>query len=177
MTQLIVFTGLPGIGKSALAEQVGRKLGIPVFSKDWLEATLRRCGLMPGAQAGRDLGYASYELMTTLAARQIDIGQSAILVGAVSRERVRGQWRDLAAAYRARWRVIECVCSDESIHRQRLETAQPDIPGGYKMTWRDVEEVRAGFEPWTDDRLIVDTVRALRTNVRTVLAYLQSGRA
>ena len=41
--KLIVFSGLPGTGKSALAEAVGRELGIPVFAKDWLEATLLRC--------------------------------------------------------------------------------------------------------------------------------------
>jgi predicted kinase len=40
--KLVVFSGLPGTGKSALAEQAGRKLGIPVFAKDWLEATLLR---------------------------------------------------------------------------------------------------------------------------------------
>lgn len=38
MMQFIVFTGLPGTGKSSLAEAVGRQLGIPVFAKDWLEA-------------------------------------------------------------------------------------------------------------------------------------------
>jgi SpoVK/Ycf46/Vps4 family AAA+-type ATPase len=40
--KLIIFSGLPGTGKSALAEAVGRELGIPVFAKDWLEATLLR---------------------------------------------------------------------------------------------------------------------------------------
>jgi len=41
--QLIVFTGLPGVGKSSPAEAVARQLGIPVFAKDGLEATLIRC--------------------------------------------------------------------------------------------------------------------------------------
>lgn len=44
--KLIIFSGLPGTGKSTLAENVGRQLSIPVFAKDWLEATLVRCELV-----------------------------------------------------------------------------------------------------------------------------------
>src|SRR5829696_161901 len=40
--KFIVFSGLPGTGKSTLAEAVGRTLSISVFAKDWLEATLLR---------------------------------------------------------------------------------------------------------------------------------------
>ena len=45
--KLIIFSGLPGTGKSALAEAVGRRLGLPVFAKDCLEATLLRAELTP----------------------------------------------------------------------------------------------------------------------------------
>src|SRR6476661_7271178 len=45
--KLIVFSGLPGTGKSRLAEAVGRARGIPVFAKDWLEATLIKSELIP----------------------------------------------------------------------------------------------------------------------------------
>jgi predicted kinase len=31
-----VFTGLPGTGKSTLAEQVARAVGAPLFAGDWL---------------------------------------------------------------------------------------------------------------------------------------------
>jgi predicted kinase len=51
--KLIVFSGLPGTGKSSLAEAVGRALHIPVFAKDWLEATLLRRGLRPTVEDKR----------------------------------------------------------------------------------------------------------------------------
>src|SRR5262245_57384063 len=84
MLQFIVFTGLPGTGKSSVAETVGRTLNIPVFAKDWLEATMLRCGLGPITTEGVDLGYASYELLTVLAKRQLQLGQSVILDSVVS---------------------------------------------------------------------------------------------
>jgi hypothetical protein len=42
--QFIVFTGLPGTGKSGTAEAATRELSIPVFAQDWLAATLIRSG-------------------------------------------------------------------------------------------------------------------------------------
>ena len=178
MAQLIVFTGLPGVGKSAIAEAVGREFGIPVFSKNWLEATLLRCGLMPGTQAGRDLGYACYELLTTLAGRQLDLGQSVILDSDVSRKRVRNQWRELAESHRMTWQVVEVVCSSETTHQSRLAARNRDAAGRGELTWKDVEAVRSRYEPWGDqERLILDTVEPLKQNIQAALKYLKPPRA
>ena len=68
--KLIVFSGLPGTGKSTLAEAVGKALQIPVFAKDWLEATLLKSGLKPTLE-DKSLGFAGYELLTVLAQRQL----------------------------------------------------------------------------------------------------------
>ena len=61
--KLIVFSGLPGTGKTALAEELARKFGIPAFAKDWLEATLLRSKLSPTDPA-KPLGSAGYQLLT-----------------------------------------------------------------------------------------------------------------
>lgn len=172
---LAIFAGLPGTGKSALAEAAGHALGIPVFAKDHLEASLRRSvrerGLAPEAMPW--LGYAGYDLITTLAGRQLRLGQSAILDSVATFERIRAQWRALAATHGATWRVVECVCSDETVHRARLGVRERDIPGWYELAWSDVEAVRANYEPWDDERLIVDAVAPLEENLAKVLAYLR----
>ncbi len=74
--KLIVFSGLPGTGKSTLAESIGKEFCFPVFAKDWLEATLLRSGLKEDLKS---LGFAGYELLTVLAERQLMLGQSVIL--------------------------------------------------------------------------------------------------
>lgn len=126
--KLIVFSGLPGTGKSSLAEAVAKDLGIPVFAKDWLEATLLRSGLVPTVE-DKPLGFAGYELLTILAERQLMLGQSVILDSVAANESIRGRWRRLARQYRASWRVIECICSEESFHRSRLQDRRRNIPG------------------------------------------------
>lgn len=169
--QLIVFSGLPGTGKSSLAEDIGRQLGVPVFAADWLQATLKRSHL--GDEAEKRIGFTGYELLTTLAERQLMLGQSAILDSVASIEAVREQWRTLVHKYQATWHVVECVCSDEQVHRRRLDDRQRHIPGWHELDWREVERVRSYFAPWTDERLIVDTLTPHQQNVRSVLDYLQ----
>jgi predicted kinase len=168
--QVIVFTGLPGTGKSIIAEAVARELGIPVFAKDWLEAALRRCDLTGSDE--KPLGYAGYELLTTLALRQLQLGQSVILDSVASPVAVRAEWRKIADARGAAWRVIECVCSDESIHRGRLKMRQRGIPGWHELDWSEVERVRAIYTPWTEDRLVLDAVQPLIENIQAALRYL-----
>src|SRR5512143_1065237 len=107
--KLIVFSGLPGTGKSALAETVGRELGIPVFAKDWLEATLLRSNLVADPEEN-SLGSVGYDLLTVLAEHQLSLNQSVILDSVASTESIRTVWRSLGGKYRADWRVIECIC-------------------------------------------------------------------
>ena len=134
--KLIIFSGLPGTGKSSIAEVVGTQLQIPVFAKDWLEAALRRTGFE------ENTGYAGYELLTTLAERQLRLGQSAILDSVASITAVRQQWHTLAQTYEADWRVIECVCSDIALHQARLAKRQRNIPDWHELAWEDVDRVR-----------------------------------
>lgn len=169
---LIVFSGLPGTGKSILAEQVGRTLGIPVFAKDWLEATLLRCELTP-TNNERPLGSAGYELLTILAERQLMLGQSVILDSVASTESIRSTWKQIAMRYGAEWIVIECMCSDESVHRERLKSRQRGISGWHELDWADVESVRSYFAPWNEPRLVVDAIQLVDGNLKKILDWLE----
>jgi predicted kinase len=171
--RLIVLTGLPGAGKSRLAETLGRALGIPVFAKDILEATLLRAGLAQIDGAGDVLGRLGYDLLTELVRRQFHLGQSAILDSVASTVAIRDEWRSLAASYGAMWCVIQCVCSDETIHRARLAGRQRDIPGWPELEWSEVERVRGYYAPWEEDRLILDAVDSFERNPHAALKYVR----
>ena len=125
-----------------------------------------------GAWPQKDVGYAGYELLTTLAQRQLQLGQSVILDSVASIEAVRTRWRELATTYQARWRVIECVCSDEAVHRARLAVRERGIPGWYELTWKEVERVKDYYAAWQDERLIIDAANPLSDNIAAVLNYL-----
>lgn len=169
--KMIIFSGLPGTGKSTLAESVGKGLGIPVFARDWLEATLLRCELKPATEE-KSLGWTSYELMTVLAERQLMLGQSVILDSVAATETIRNTWHQLAEQYNATWRVIECICSDESLHRSRLNGRQRHIPGWHELEWSEVEKVKDYYSPWEGERLVLDMTNSFDKNFLKAKTYL-----
>jgi len=169
---LIIFSGLPGTGKNSLAEAVGRKLSIPVFAKDWLEATLVRNELLP-SRPDKPLGSAGYQLLTMLAERQLMLGQSVILDSVASTRSIRETWKTLAVQYQARWLVIECICSDESFQRSQLKGRERHIPGWHELQWADVEKVKGYFSPWTEERLVLDSINPFEKNLAKAIAYCE----
>lgn len=170
--KFIVFTGLPGTGKSTLAEAVGKQLSIPVFAKDWLEATLVR-GELVASNPEKPLGSAGYQLLTILAERQLMLGQSVILDSVASTQSIRAEWMELSERYQAEWRVIECICSNESFHRSLLEKRERRIPGWHELAWSDVEKVKKSYLPWTAERLILDLLDSFEENLKQAIAYCE----
>lgn len=166
--RLVVVGGLPGTGKSTLADALAAPLDAAVFTKDRIEASLWRDGIT----AEHGSWAAAEHLLTTLAGEQLRRGQSAILDSVARRADSRAAWRDVAAEHRASFRLVECVCSDEELHRRRLVGRDRQIPGWYELSWADVEAARARAEPWPDERLVVDAARPLAENVAAALAYI-----
>jgi predicted kinase len=172
--QVIVFTGLPGTGKSTLAEQVARTLRAPAFASDWLIGGLRPAhGALSTLDRAEYLA-ACYSLLETLITRQLMLGQSAV-VDDIARDSEVRQWRAVADRFSARLLVVECICSDTGLHRARIEGRARNIPGWHEVGWDHVERMRAEFPPLTTDRLIADAVEPVAANLRRVLAHIGPG--
>jgi predicted kinase len=167
--QLIVLSGLPGSGKSTVAEGISRSLSLPVFSVDPIEAAMWRGGI-----ARAQTGVAAYVIAATLADEHLRLGHSVIIDAVNPVEAPRAAWRDLAAKYQAGLKIIECICADETVHRRRIEARVRAI-GMPEVTWARVLERRAEYQPWTDQRLTLDTsVDAPATLLAAALNYLRA---
>jgi predicted kinase len=170
---VIIFTGLPGTGKSTLAERVARTVRAPAFEGDWLMGSLK-----PAHAALAKLDQAEYVaawfgLLRTLVTRQLMLDQSAVVVDLVSDSEF-VLWRETGARFGARLFLVECVCSDEAVHRLRIESRIRGIPGWHEVGWDHVERMRAEVPQVTVDRLIVDAMEPVEDNLRRVLSYIAS---
>ena len=165
---LVVLGGLPGTGKSTLADALAADIGAAVFNKDRLEASLWRDGIT----ADQGSWDAAEHLLTTLAGEQLRRGQSAILDTVARRADSRAAWRATAEEFGAPFRLIECVCSDQDLHRRRLDGRTRGIPGWYEVSWEDVERVRSRAEPWPEERLVLDAAAPLADNLAAARSYM-----
>jgi predicted kinase len=109
--------------------------------------------------------------LTTLAERQLMLGQSVILDSVASTYTIRNTWHQLAKQFNAEWRVIECFCSDESLHRSRLQMRKRNIPGWHELTWSDVQKVKERYAAWEEERLILDMIHPFEENYAKARAY------
>lgn len=152
-------TGLPGTGKSAVAEAVARALPAPVFSVDPLEAVLLRAGIDREHRSD----YAAYDLAASLAGSQLQLGQSAVVDAVNPWERLRRWFLGLAEPVGAPAVLIETICSDQLLHRARFENRDRRIDGWvHEPTWQDVERHALEYESSCLERLALDGRSARR---------------
>ena len=147
--RLIVFAGLPGTGKSAIARAVAEATGAVWLRIDSIETAI--------ADAPGQLEDAGYRAAYAVAADNLRLGLDVIGDSVNPWTLTRDAWRDAGLAAGARVVEVEVVCSDAETHRRRVETRTVDVPGLVPPTWAEV--VGRDYHPWDRERLVVDTAR------------------
>lgn len=162
---IIIIGGIPGTGKSTLAKALSKELNIPAFSKDELEAAISKKGLCD-SKSTNGIGY---EIMSVLSENEIENGNSAIFEFIASRDRVTELWPRLLEID---YKYIECICSNEDIHRERINSRKRNLEGWYELEWEDVLKIRNSFQPLVLDRLILDSMNSLNVNIKLAVEYV-----
>jgi hypothetical protein len=108
----------------------------------------------------------------TLVTRQLLPGQSAI-VDCVVGDATLEEWRPQIEGRGGEMYVVERVCSDESLHRQRVEGRTRDIPGWHEVGWDHVVRMRAELGPLLTEGLTLDSTGSPSTNFDSLQAYLR----
>ena len=166
---LIVLSGMPGTGKSTLASALGKRTGLPVFSVDPIESAI----LDARIERSFETGLAAYTVAIALADARLELGHGAIADAVNAVPWAKQQWRRLARRRRARLKIIECVCSDQAIHRRRLRRRRRGLKLS-EPTWDDVVRRNQEWVPWTGRVLVVDALEPVRRNVERALRWVGS---
>lgn len=144
---LIILGGLPGAGKTTAARVLASRLGAVHLRIDTIEAGLRGKLAGPTDDTGYRIAYA-------LAGDNLKLGLTVIADSVNPILLTREAWRDVARRAGARSLEVELVCSDERLHRRRVETRRADIDGQKLPTWQDVLDRE--YEPWPERELVID---------------------
>jgi predicted kinase len=152
---LVAIVGLPGSGKSTVAEIVARRLGAVLVSVDPIESAMVVAGLAPGWETG----VAAYEVCREVAERNLALGRIVVADSVSDSEPARDTWRRAAAAASCPLLVVEVGCADPVEHRRRVTSRSRGFAGVPDPTWEQVQARSAAYQPWTDERLVVDSLR------------------
>lgn len=172
---LVAMMGLPGSGKSALAQRIAPVLPAVILDKDAI-----RAALFPPAEIEYSVQQDDFcvETMLQTAAYLLRKGRSVILDGRPFSRRYQVEIVvNFALKAGFALKVIECVCADESI-RKRLEAdAASRKHLAHNRTFAMYQNMKANADPITVPRLVVDTDQPLDESLSACLNYISQDAA
>jgi predicted kinase len=149
-TMLIIFGGLPGVGKTIVAKKLAKMMSAFYLSIDSVERVLVDMKIVER----KNLNDCGYQICYSIAADNLQFGH-VIADSANPISLTRDAWRDVAMKSNSKYLEVEFICSDEKIHRNRVEARKNNDANSLLPDWDDIE--RRTYERWRRDRLLIDT--------------------
>jgi predicted kinase len=167
---LIVVSGLPGTGKSAVAVAVANALDAVHLSVDPLEDALIGAGF---AQSW-ETGVAAYEVARVAAEQNLALGRTVVVDAVNDSEAARDTWRTARLRTREPLVFALLVVDDVEEHRRRLEQRARAFSHLPEPTWAEVCRRAGAYEPWDGPCLRVDATASIDAVSATILDALRT---
>jgi predicted kinase len=165
MKKTVIFSGLPGTGKSTLANRLARELRLPLLCIDDV------IGEIP-ANPGVEFWDSRVAILLAVVERQLKVGIDAV-VDSVFMNMDRHHAQDLARKYGYRLLPVYVYVSDEEVWRQRVETRVEDLKSPDVATWESIQHQRGHFRAWEPGTaLFIDSLGSLDGNFAKVLEFV-----
>jgi len=169
---LVVMAGLPGSGKSTIAQALAGRLSAAVLNKDTV-----RHALFSGSDVEYSRAQDDFVMDLMLQTAQFfwlrDAARTVILDGRpFSRASQIERVVRFAEGLQQEWRILECTCSEATArHRLEAQHIAGEHPAGNR-SYSLYLEVKARFEPITRPKAVLDTDLPLETCVNLALNAL-----
>jgi predicted kinase len=138
---LVVFSGLPGVGKTTLAKQLARRLNMIYLRIDTIEQAMKDSGI--------DVTYdEGYRIAFSVTKENLLLGQTVVADSTNPVHESRDAWWHIAKQTGSKCLDVQVICSDEDEHRSRVEARQSDIPNLIQPTWQSV--IQRDYDNWEE---------------------------
>lgn len=162
---LIIFGGLPGVGKTTISKALASRLKAVYLRVDTVEQILK-------SQAGLD-GPEGYMVCFAQATENLKLGMTVVADSVNPIKISRAAWQKAAKNAAVPFIEVELVCSNLEEHQKRVETRQTDIAGHKLPKWQDVQ--KREYEAWLSKDLVFDTsIQTVDEIIDAILQHIKS---
>ena len=162
---LVIFSGLPGTGKSTLAYKLAQKLHWPLLLIDDVIGTVPE---------NPDLAFwdSKVAVLLDLVETQLNLGLD-VIVESVFMNMDRHHAQELARKHHARFLPIYTFVSDDEIWEERVTARYKKLNNKDSPTWEQVQHQREHFREWEPQTaLFIDSTKPLDQNFAEVLDFV-----
>ena len=170
---IILMAGLPGTGKSTLARELAARTSGRVLSKDEVRHALFSPDEIEYSSRQDDF---CLQLMLETAGylSQRNPARPIFLDGRTFSRRYQiDNVLAAASSLHQPWRILECVCSEETAKRRLAADASANLHPAGNRDFPLYLEVKARFEAISLPKAVIDTDQPLEACVERALAALQ----
>ncbi|MDE1842112.1 MAG: AAA family ATPase [Thaumarchaeota archaeon] len=161
---IVIICGLPGVGKSTIANKIAPRINAVILSSDKIRKEILQNPTYSAFE--RKL---IYDIMAVIAKYLNDIRVSCILDATFNKEKSRVTIKEKMGLDDRDFQIIECTCP-ENIALSRLESRKNDYSDATSEIYHKMKKI---YESVKLPHITIDTAMPIETNIEKVLKYIQ----